>query len=185
MKCPEQLARDLSAQSGLGVKLPARQGGRDEAVLRGGGGADDESPRSDFTSAGQADHVVAGGRDSGDFRPQHAALAGTLPEARLRWAVGPASGEAESKAGAGRDGRKGAGALSGEIFRPQRATLPREIEGGARDGVELHLGEAGAAGSGAGEEGAEARDTSQAAAAAPSARHAAAPGRQPPSLVSG
>src|SRR5258708_5584583 len=34
------------------------------------------------------------------------------------------------------------GALPGEIFRPQRATLPREVEGGARDGVELHLGEA-------------------------------------------
>src|SRR5207249_8314296 len=100
-----------------------------EAVLRGGGGADDESPRSDSASAGEADHVVAGGRDSGDFGPQHAAVAGTLPEARLRWAVGPATGKAESKAGAGRDGRKGAGALSGEIFRPQRATLPREIKG--------------------------------------------------------
>src|SRR6266699_3395583 len=74
---------------------------QDEALLRGRGGADDESPRSDFTSAGQADHVVAGSRDSGDFEPQHAALAVTVPEARLRRAVGPASGETESEAGAG------------------------------------------------------------------------------------
>src|SRR5438105_505891 len=84
--------------------------------------------------------------DSGDFGPEHAALAGTLPEARLRRAVGPATGEAQSQAGAGRDRRKGAGAVPGEIFRPQRAALPREAEGGAGDGVELHLGEAGAAG---------------------------------------
>src|SRR2546426_7578029 len=56
----------------------------------------------------------------------------------LRWAVGPATGEADSEAGAGRDGRKGAGALPGEIFRPQHAALPREVEGGDRKSTRLN-----------------------------------------------
>jgi hypothetical protein len=63
--------------------------------------------------------------------------------------------------------------------------LSREAGRRASDRSQLHLGQAGAAGRGAGGPGAEARGASQAAGAASAAGHDAAHRRQPPPVVSG
>src|ERR1051326_8468806 len=69
-----ELARDLSAEGRTEYSgLPRRRQG--EGVLRGGLGAGDEGPRSNFASHGEADHVVAGSGDPGDLGSQYAALA--------------------------------------------------------------------------------------------------------------
>jgi hypothetical protein len=51
--------------------------------------------------------------------------------------------------------------VPGKVFRSERAALSREVAGRARDRAELHLGEAGAAGSGAGGARTQARGASQ------------------------
>src|ERR1019366_38640 len=77
--------------------------------------------------------------------------------------AGPAAGPALAPPGAGGDGGEGIRAVPGKIFRSERATLPREVASRARDRTELHLGEAGAAGSGPGGAWTQARGASQAA----------------------
>src|SRR5215472_1014816 len=69
MKCPVQLARDLSAGGGWKRRHSAKR--RQNAETVGSRlGADGESTRCDFAGHGKADHVVASGRDSGDLGPQ-------------------------------------------------------------------------------------------------------------------
>jgi hypothetical protein len=55
----------MSALRGKVVELQGRRS--HEVLQRSWNGADNESTRSDLTSDGEADHVVAGG---GDFRDQ-------------------------------------------------------------------------------------------------------------------
>src|SRR5208337_4746420 len=80
---------------------------------------------------------------------------------------------------------EGVRAVPGKVFRSERAALSREVAGRARDRTELHLGEAGAAGSGPGGARTQARGASQAARAAAVAGDAVAYRRQPPPVVSG
>src|SRR5207302_10770760 len=75
--------------------------------------------------------------------------------------------------------------LPGEVFRSERAAFSREVAGRARDRTELHLGEAGVAGSGPGGARTQARGASQAARAAAVGGDAVAYRRQPPPVVSG
>src|SRR5437016_9506874 len=184
MKCPPQLAGDLSAGGGGGMRHSAvwRQNAYISTDRLGAG---DEGSRGDFEGAGEADHVVAGGGDSRHLGPEHAALAGPLRAGRLRWAVRPTPGPTEPQARAAGDRGRSAAALSGALPRLQRAALSREVAGRAWHPAELHVGQAGVAGSGAGEEGAEARRASQAAPAAAFAGDAAAPGWESSPVVSG
>src|SRR5260370_37912587 len=82
MKCP-------LFRSGLGARcLP---GGKHEWLPEGRRGADDEDPRSDFTSDGEEDYVVAGCGDHRDYRPADAAVAmrGSAGQiVRAGWAPG-------------------------------------------------------------------------------------------------
>ena len=75
--------------------------------------------------------------------------------------------------------------VSGKVFRSERAAFSREVAGRARDRIELHLGEAGAAGSGPGGARTQARGASQTAGAAAVAGDAVAYRRQPAPVVSG
>src|SRR5208337_1181437 len=165
MKCPVQLARDLSAEGGREIEhsVVRRQ---NATILRCRLGAGDESSRGDFASHGKEPYLVGGSRDHWDFRSQHAALEAAVPGAWLRRIRGPAEGQTQPEAGAAEGGRGGAAALRGEVCGPKRAALSREAAGGAWHRTQLHLGEAGAARGGAGEEGAEAGCASQATAAA-------------------
>ena len=156
-----------------------------ELLPEGRGGAGDESTGSDLASDGEEDHLVAGGGDHRHQRPTDAALAGALRGVRLRRAVGPAAGTAKPEAGAAGAGGAGAGAVPRAVFRSERAALSREAARGARDRTQLHLGEAGAAGSRSGGARAQTRSASQAATAAAVAGHAAAHRRQPAPLVPG
>src|SRR5208337_1218755 len=184
MKCPVQLACDLSACGGW--ELRHSEGRRQDArILNDRLGAGDESPRGDFASDGEAAHLVAGGGDYRDLGPQHAALEAALRGAWIRRAVGPAAGQAQSEACAAEDGRGGAAALWGEVRGPERAALSGEAAGGARHRTKLHLGEAGAARRGASQEGEEAGRAPQAAGASAATRDAAPPGWQSASVVSG
>src|SRR6202041_3850088 len=112
---------------------------------------------------GEEDHVVAGGRDSGHQRPAHAAVAGALRRRGLQRIAGPAAGEAPASGGGGGDGGESVRIVPGKVFRSERAALSREVAGRARDGTELHLGEAGTTGSGPGGARTQARGASQAA----------------------
>src|SRR5205807_7437821 len=105
-----------------------------------------------------------------------AAVAGALRRRGLQRVAGPAAGQALASPGADGDG--------GESVRAVPA-FSREAAGRTRDRTELHLGEAGAAGSRVGGAGPEARGASQTAGAASVARDAAAYRRQPPPVVSG
>src|ERR1700685_3493721 len=82
-------------------------------------------------------------------------------------------------------GGKGVRLVPGKVFRSECAALSREAAGRARDRTELHLGEAGAAGSGPGGARPQARGASQTERAASVARDAVAYRRQPPPVVSG
>src|SRR5579863_10540855 len=183
MICPVELAHEMSAfRWRHGVDLPA--GGRHGFLSRVRRGAGDESTGSDFASDGQEDHLVAGGGDYRHQRPPDAALVSALPGVWLRRTLRPAPGPAEPEARAGGDGRARAGALPREVLRSERAALSREARRAIPDSPQLQLGEEGAAGRRAGEEGASAGHASPPAAAAAAAGDAAAPGRQPASLVS-
>src|ERR1019366_2747202 len=82
-------------------------------------------------------------------------------------------------------GGESSGAVSGKVFRSERAALSREVAGGAPGRDQLQLGERVAARGGHGGQGAQARGASPAAPAASAARDAAAHRRQRASLVSG
>jgi len=90
----------------------------------------------------------------------------------------------ESQAGAGANHRQSAVAVPRQVFRFQCEALPREADLGAWDWTPLHVGEADAASSRLGEEGAKARMSSSTSAQTAIARHVAAPGRQSSSVVS-
>jgi len=77
----------------------------------------------------------------------HAAVAGALRGRGLQRVVRPAAGQALASPGAGGDGGESVRLVPGEVFRSERAAFSREVAGRARDRTELHLGEAGAAGS--------------------------------------
>src|SRR5207247_2254425 len=83
------------------------------------------------------------------------------------------------------DGREGAAALPGEVFRFQRAPFSREADRGAQHRDQLHVGEDGTARSGTGEPAAAARNTSASSSPASAARNAAAHRCQQTRLVSG
>src|SRR5580704_2592749 len=103
------------------------------------------------------------GGDSGHQRPAHAAMAGALRRRGLQRIAGPAAGQALGSPGGGGDGGESVRVVPGKVFRSEPAALSREVAGRARDGTELHLGEAGTTGSGPGGARRQARGASQAA----------------------
>src|SRR6202142_2724807 len=157
MICPVEIASDMSAFRAARVRDHAKHG----LLPEGRDGAGDESTGRDVASDGEEDHVVAGGGDSGHQRPAHAAMAGALRRRGLQRITGPAAGQALASPGSYGDGGEGIRAVPGKIFRSERADLSREVAGRARDRTELHLGEAGTAGSGPGGAGTQARSASQ------------------------
>ena len=82
MKCPVQLARDLSAEGGEEIGHSA-SGRQNATIPRNRLGAGNESARSDSTSDGEADYLVASGRDPGDHGPEYATLEKALRVIRV------------------------------------------------------------------------------------------------------
>src|SRR6201997_205433 len=158
MICPVEIASDMSALRAARVGDHGKHG----FLPEGRDGAGDESTGCDVAGDGEEDHVVAGGGDSWDQRPAHAAVAGALRGTGLQRVAGPAAGPALASPGAGGDGGESVRLVPGEVFRSERAALSREVAGRARDRAELHLGEAGIAGSRPGGARAHARGASQA-----------------------
>src|SRR5229473_8005114 len=152
MICPVEIAHDMSALRAARIGDHAKHG----FLPEGRDGAGDESTGRDVAGDGEEDHLVAGGGDTRHQRSAYAAVAGALRGRGLQRAVRQASWQAVESSGAGDHGGASVRALSGEVFRSERATFSREAAGGARDRVELQLGEAGAAGSGVGGAGTEA-----------------------------
>src|SRR6266576_5317827 len=159
MICPVEIAHDMSALRAVRIGDHAEHG----SLSEGRDGAGDESTGRDVAGDGEEDHLVAGGGDTGHQRPAHAAVAGALPGRGLRRVVRPAAWQAIAPSRAGGDGGESVRALPGEVFRSERAAFSREAASRTWDRTELHLGEAGAAGSGAGGPGPEARCASQTA----------------------
>src|ERR1700678_904801 len=181
MICPDEIASDMSALRAARMRDHAEHG----LLPEGRDGAGDESTGRDVAGDGEEDHLVAGGGDSGHQRPAHAAVAGALRRRGLQRVVRPAAWPALASPGAGGDGGESVRAVPGEVFRSERAALSREAAGRARDRTELHLGEAGAAGSGSGGARTQARGASETARAAAVAGDAVAYRRQPAPVVSG
>src|SRR5580698_1236336 len=181
MICPVEIASDMSALRAVRMGDHAEHG----SLSEGRDGAGDESTRRDVAGDGEEDHVVAGGGDSGHQRPAHAAVAGALRRTGLQRVAGPAAGQALASPGAGGDGGESVCLIPGKVFRSERAALSREAAGRAWDRTELHLGEAGTAGSGPGGARTQAWGASQTARAAAVARDAVAYRRQPAPVVSG
>src|SRR6266581_4216908 len=181
MICPVQIAHDMSALRAARVGDHGKHG----FLPEGRDGAGNESTGRDVAGDGEEDYVVAGGGDPWDQRPAHAAVAGTLCGRRLQRVVRPTPGAAVETAGASGDGGEGVRAVPGEVFRSERAAFSRETAGRARDRAELHLGEAGIAGSRVSGARAQAWSASQTARAAAVAGDAVAHRRQPPPMVSG
>src|ERR1035441_10595670 len=146
MICPVEIAHEMSALRAVRIGDHAEHG----SLSEGRDGAGDESTGRDVASDCEEDHVVAGGGDSGHQRPAHAAVAGALRRRGLQRIAGPAAGEALASPGGGGDGGESVRVVPGKVFRSERAALSREVAGRARDRTELHLGEAGTAGSGPG-----------------------------------
>src|SRR5437588_6042722 len=181
MICPVEIAHEMSALRAVRIGDHAEHGSSSE----GRDGAGDESTGRDIAGDGEEDYLVAGGGDSGHQRSAHAAVAGALRGWGLRRAARPAARAAVETEGPGSDGGEGVRALPGEVFRSERAALSREVAGRARGRTELHLGEAGAAGSGLGGAWTQAWGASQTARAAAVAGDVVAYRRQPSPVVSG
>src|SRR5436309_15087856 len=162
MICPVEIAGDMSALRAVRMGDHAEHG----SLSEGRDGAGDESTGRNVAGDGEEDHVVAGGGDSGYQRPAHAAVAGALRGRGLQRVAGHAARQALASPGAGGDGGESVHVVPGKVFRSERAALSREVAGRARDRTELHLGEAGTAGSGPGGTRTQARGASQAAGAA-------------------
>src|ERR1700727_1797215 len=159
MICPVEIASDMSALRAVRMRDHAGHGSFSE----GRDGAGNESTGRDVAGNGEEDHVVAGGGDSGHQRPAYAAMAGALRRRGLQRIAGPAAGQALGSPGGGGDGGESVRVVPGKVFRSEPAALSREVAGRARDGTELHLGEAGTTGSGPGGARRQARGASQAA----------------------
>src|SRR4030042_6417710 len=101
MKCPVELARDLSAE---GVDRVNPSGGRrdDEGIPGRRLGAGDEGTGSDSAGDGEEDYLVAGGGDHRPIGPEYAAVAVALRAVWLRRVVRPAAGGGGGRGGAGR-----------------------------------------------------------------------------------
>src|ERR1041385_4977554 len=140
MKCP------LEERVGKARRCEGHRG----ADTSRGNGADDEDTGSDLEGDGGKAEVVGSGRDHRGERPDDAAVAGAVSGARLQRAVGSPQAESESEADRGGSAGESVATLPGEVFRLQRAAFSREAGRGARDKAKLHVGEDGAAGSGAG-----------------------------------
>src|ERR671925_536421 len=181
MICPVEIAHEMSALRAARVGDHAKHG----LLPEGRDGAGDESTGRGVAGDGEEDHLVAGSGDSGHQRPAHAALARALRRRGLQRAVRWAPRQAVAAAGAGGDGGESVRAVPGEVLRSERAALSREVAIRAWDRAELHVGEAGAAGSWAGDAGTQARGASQAAGAAAVAGDAVAHRREPTPVVSG
>src|SRR5919204_1851097 len=181
MICPVEIASEMSALRAARVGDHAEHG----RLSEGRDGAGDESTGRDVAGDGEEDHLVAGSGDSGHQRPAHAAVAGALRGRGLQRVAGSTAGQALAAPGAGGDGGEDIRAVPGKVFRSERAALPREVAGRARDRAELDLGEAGATGSGAGGARTQAWGASQAAGAAAVTGDAVAHRRQPAPVVSG
>src|SRR6266513_2811203 len=177
MICPVEIAGNMSALRAVRMGDHAQHG----SLSEGRDGAGDESTGRNVAGDGEEDHVVAGGGDPGHQRPAHAAVAGTLRGRGLQRVVGQAAGQALTSPGAGGESGEGVHALPGKIFRSEGAAFSGEAANRARDRTELHLGEAGTAGSGPGGARTQARGASQAAGAAAVAGDAGAYRRQPTS----
>src|SRR5260221_9917051 len=162
MICGVEIASEMSAWRARRVGDHAKHG----LLHKGRDGAGHESTGCDVASHGEEDHLVAGGGDTGHQRPAHAALAGALRRRGVQRVVGPAARATVATAGGAGDGGEGVRAVPGKVFRCERAAFSREAGGRARDRVELHVGEASVAGSGAGGAGAQAWRASQTAPAA-------------------
>src|SRR5579864_1917953 len=159
MICPVEIARDMSALRAVRMGDHAEHG----SLSEGRDGAGDESTGRDVASDGKEDHVVAGGGDFGHQRPAHAAVAGALRGRGLQRVAGPAARQAVAAPDTDGDGGESVRVVPGKVFRSERAALSREVAGRTRDRAELHLGKAGAAGSGPSGAGAKAWSASQAA----------------------
>src|SRR5258708_29317811 len=181
MICPVEIAHDMSALRAVRIRDHAKHGSLSEDR----DGAGNEGTGRDVAGDGEEDYLVAGGGDPWDQRPAHAALARALRRRGLQRVVRPTARAAVETAGAGGDGGESVRVVPGEIFRSERAALSREVAVRARNRTELHLGEAGIAGSGPGGARTQARGASQTAPAAAVAGDAVAYRRQPPPVVSG
>src|SRR5215472_12493439 len=73
MKCPVQLARDLSAEGGGEVGHSA-SGRQNATIPRNRLGAGHESAGSNSAGDGEAGYLVASGRDLGNHGPEYATL---------------------------------------------------------------------------------------------------------------
>src|SRR6202166_854586 len=122
MICPVEIAHDMSALRAVRIGDHAEHG----SLSEGRDGAGYESTGRDVAGNGKEDYVVAGGGDSRHQRPAHAALAGALRARGIQRIDGPAARPALAAAGAAGGGGEGAGALSGEVFRHERAAFSRE-----------------------------------------------------------
>src|SRR5579859_6288934 len=176
MICPVEIADDMSALRAVRMRDHAEHG----SLSEGRDGAGDESTGRDVASDGEEDHVVAGGGDLGHQRPAHAAVAGALCGRGVQRVAGPAARQAVAAPGTDGDGGESVRVVPGKVFRSERAAFSREARSRTRDRAELHLGEAGVAGSGPGGTREKARSASQAARAAAVAGDAVAYRRQPP-----
>src|SRR6266853_5622470 len=181
MICPVEIAHDMSALRAVRIGDHAKHG----SLSEGRDGAGNEGTGRDVAGDGEEDYLVAGGGDPGHQRPAHAAVAGALRGRGLQRVAGPAAGQAVTTPGADGDGGESVRVVPGKIFRSERAALSREVAGRAWHRTELHLGEAGVAGSGPGGARTQARGASQTARAAAVAGDAVAYRRQPPPVVSG
>src|SRR5581483_11696209 len=121
------------------------EGGLWANVFRCRNGADDETTRCAVEGDGQEDQL-GDGRDHRGDAAHDAALEGAAGGAWIQRPGGPAKRKGEFPARAAEDGRTGAGVVSGEVLRPERAAFPRETGRSARNPVELHVDLSGAGG---------------------------------------
>src|ERR1017187_7416598 len=132
-------------------------GGRNPAVLSRRDGADDEGTRRVVEGDGQEDHMVVGGGNSGGNGSDDAPVAREIGDGRLCGAGGSPQGKAECPAHSAGNDREGAGALQGDVLRPEHPALSRKAAERPRHRVELYLGAESAARSWVGGQAAQAR----------------------------
>src|SRR5205809_6882784 len=129
MICPVLVANEMSGLKGrVGVRSHPHRRLKADAVISGPSfGTGNEDQGSHHTSDEWTVHMEPSGRDHRHHGSEHAAVAKTAEHRRLRGATGSADTSTECETD--RDGGRGESfaALPGEMFRPYREGLRREV----------------------------------------------------------
>src|SRR5215475_75751 len=146
MICPVFVASEMSGLKSRARIVEHSQGRTADALISGPSFGTGHEDQGSFNSSDEwADHVDAGSRDHWNIGSEHEAMESSTGGRRLQRFVRPAHEEAEPEACGAGHSRAGSAVISRALLRSECEAFCRETASGARDPLELQLGQDGIA----------------------------------------